>query len=1038
MFESDKEPFAEKEKKVLAGWQKEEIFKKSVENRASAPIFANYDGPPFATGLPHYGHILAGTIKDVILRYKTLQGYQVQRRFGWDCHGLPIESLVEKEKNLSGAYSIEEYGIDKFNEDCRSSVLRYVNEWKTAVNRMGRWVDFDKTYHTMDTSFMESVWWVFGELWKKGLVYEGYQVMPVSPKLGTPLSNFEANLNYHTTTDPSVTVKFPVVKQKNTYLLVWTTTPWTLISNMAVGVAPDLDYVKLLHKSSEEQYILAKSRISTYFKEEDEIEVLETMKGSNLIKMAYEPPFDYFHKEASKKAFYVYGGDFVSDENGTGLVHMAPAFGEDDYRVCKEQGIEPICPVDLHCQFTSQVPDYQGKFVKEVDKDIIRRLKAKDRLFHQGTINHRYPYCWRTDEPLIYKIVHTLFISVEKIKDKIIRANQEIHWVPDHIKNGRFGKWLENARDWGVSRNRFWGTPIPLWKSDDGDVIVIKSLAELEKYTGVATADIHRHFIDDLVIQKKGKIYKRVPEVFDCWFESGSMPYAQDHYPFENKDLFQKNFPAEFIAEGIDQTRGWFYTLNVISAALFDRPAFKNCIVNGIVLAEDGQKMSKRLKNYPDPMYMFDTYGADAVRLYLMQSSVVYADDLSFSEKGVEGVLKQFIIPMWNSYVFLATYAKIYDWMPSEKFEKPEADIDRWILSRMQHLIKSVQEGMDNYTISDAIVPFIKFIDELTNWYIRLNRSRFWAEEDTKDRKEAFETLYQVLLNLVKVSSCFIPFITDTIYQELKVEGMPESVHLTDFPKFQKGLFDEALEEEMAMTRVVVGLGRFLRKEHKCRIRQPLACVHVVCRDWDKIDILKKQKHLIKEELNVKEVVFHLDENQFVDYSCRPNFRVLGKKVGKQMNVVKNIIENFDMEKINHLLAGENVSIDIDGNALELTPNDVEVQRKEKEGLVASSEGIFTVTLDLALNQELIQEGIAREIVNKINMMRRNQDFNVTDRVAIRMQAPKNIIAAYETYKDYIEKEVLARSVSFEKAKDATEWEFGEDKVHIHVERIIH
>jgi isoleucyl-tRNA synthetase len=1026
MFEIQKESFADQEKVILEFWKREGIFQKSIQNRKSAPIFRSYDGPPFATGLPHYGHILAGTIKDVILRYKTQQGFKVPRRFGWDCHGLPIENMIEKEIGISGAQSIVEYGIGKFNEDCRSSVLRYVEEWKNTVDRMGRFVDFDETYKTMDLNFMESVWWVFGELWKKGLVYEGYKVMPVSHQLGTPLSNFEANLNYHIDTDPSLTVKFPLKKGTKEFLLVWTTTPWTLISNLALAVSPHIEYVKVRLKSGEESYILAKSRLSVYFKNLDELDILETISGTELLKLTYVPLFKHLEKDAPRKAFHVLAGEFVSDSDGTGIVHMAPAFGEDDFNVCAENGIDPICYVDQHCRFTSEIPEYQGMFVKEADKDIIRRLKTQGLVFHQGTIQHRYPHCWRTDEPLIYKVVQTLFVSVEKIKDRLIKANEQIQWVPDHIKHGRFGKWLENAKDWAISRNRFWGTPIPVWKSEDGDVIVIKSLDELEKYTGIKTNDLHRHFVDKLIINKKGKLYHRIPEVFDCWFESGSMPYAQDHFPFENKEMVMKNFPADFIAEGLDQTRGWFYTLNVLSTALYDKPAFKHCIVNGIVLAEDGQKMSKRLKNYPDPGYMFDKYGADAVRLYLMHSPVVYGDDLHFSEKGVEGVLRQFLIPLWNSYVFLATYANIYKWVPSNNLKKrPEADIDRWILSRLQHLIGNVEKGLDEYTLSAAVEPFIDFIDELTNWYIRRNRGRFWCDDDTISRREAFETLYHVLVELVKLSACFVPFISERIFQALKTDKMPESVHLTDFPKCNNLFFNEELEQEMAITKIVVGLGHFLRKENKCRVRQPLACAHIICSDWNRIDMLKRQKQLILEELNVKDVVFHLEEKDFVNYLCKPNFRVLGKKVGSKMNIVKNIIENFDSNVAAKLLNDESITIRVEGEEIELSSLDVVVERKEKEGLVASSEGGITVSLDLFLNDALIAEGLAREIINKINTMRKNQDFDVTDRIEVTISSQKEVEVAYRSFKELIDGEVLARSVVFTKLKQGTEWDLN-------------
>ncbi|MBI5273975.1 MAG: isoleucine--tRNA ligase, partial [Chlamydiales bacterium] len=645
MFNIQKEGYSEREKRIQKFWEENRIFKKSIENRNDAPLFSFYDGPPFATGLPHYGHILAGTIKDVVPRYMTMKGFKVPRRFGWDCHGLPVENEIEKSKELSGSHSIEKFGIANFNEECRSIVLRYTEEWKYTVHRMGRWVDFDHTYKTMDTSFMESVWWVFASLWKKDLIYEGFKVMPFSAQLGTPLSNFEANLNYKEVPDPSLTVKFPLKGEENTYLLVWTTTPWTLVSNLAAVANPKMTYVKILDKESKKKFILAGSRVKHYFKDREKIEVISTFHGLDLKDKEYFPPFEYFIHDASPNAFKVLVDEFVGEDDGTGIVHAAPAFGELDFFVCKREEIDIVCPVDQNGRFTKEIPEYEGMFVKDADKDIIKRLKAKNLVFHHGQIVHRYPFCWRSDQPLIYKAVNTWFVAVEKIKDHLLKANDQINWVPDHIKYGRFGKWLENARDWAISRNRYWGTPIPIWRNDEGVLIVISSKQELEQRAGKKINDLHRHFIDDITFEENGKIYKRIPEVFDCWFESGSMPYAQNHFPFENKEETLQSFPADFIAEGLDQTRGWFYTLNVLSVALFDQPAFKNVIVNGIVLAEDGNKMSKRLKNYPDPLDVVEKYGADSVRLYLLHSPVVEADDFRFSEKGVELVLRQFLIP---------------------------------------------------------------------------------------------------------------------------------------------------------------------------------------------------------------------------------------------------------------------------------------------------------------------------------------------------------------------------------------------------------
>jgi isoleucyl-tRNA synthetase len=1010
MFKKDKESFAKREERVLAFWTKEDIFQKSLKNRVDAEHFSFYDGPPFATGLPHYGHILAGTIKDVVARYKTMKGFSVPRRFGWDCHGLPVENEIEKSHNLSGALQIEAYGIDKFNEECRKIVLRYTSEWKKTVLRMGRWVEFDKTYHTMDISFMESVWWVFSEIWKKGLVYEGFKVMHYSPKLGTPISNFEANLNYREVDDPSLTLKFELVDEK-AYILVWTTTPWTLPSNLGLAVGPKLEYVKIREKESLEIYILAKNRVGTYFPDGN-YEVIESFLGEKLIGRSYVPIMPYFKDH--KNAFTILKGDFVALDEGTGIVHTAPAFGEDDFYVCKEAGIEIVCPIDVNCMFTDEVPDYKGLFVKDADKEIIRRLKSEGKVFKHQTIRHRYPFCWRTDLPLIYRAVSTWFIAVEKIKDKILANNELIHWVPDHIKSGRFGKWLESARDWAVSRNRYWGTPLPIWRADDGDMIVIGSVKELEEKTGKKVEDLHRHFIDHLTFKENGREYKRVSEVFDCWFESGSMPYAQNHYPFENKEETMREFPADFIAEGLDQTRGWFYTLTVIATALFDQPAFLNVIVNGIVLAEDGHKMSKRLKNYPDPEVVIDKYGSDAIRLCLLNSPVVRAEDMNFSEAAVEGVLKQVLLPLWNSYFFLATYAEIYEWIPtSDQYDRPKADIDRWILSLLQKLIEDVETAMDQYKLDQAVEPIVAFIDGLTNWYIRRSRTRFWAEENTEDRRQAFETLYTVILTVSKLAAPVMPFLTDAIYQELKRDLCKESIHLTDFPKVDEYLRDIELEEEMKHTQAIVNSGHALRKEHQIKVRQPLKKAHIISSDTLLLEGLKRHEHLIKEELNVKELDFHQDESQFVQLKPKPNFRVLGKKVGKFMNQVKEIVDRFDQKILQKLSNKEVVTIEVEGQEILLGEEDVLVERQVLEGLVAACVGSVTIALDTLITEDLKKEGIAREIINKINTLRKQEGFEVTDRIEIKFEAPKDIEEAFTLFKDYISGEILAKEVLF-------------------------
>ncbi|MBS0629358.1 MAG: isoleucine--tRNA ligase [Verrucomicrobia bacterium] len=1032
---TQKESFPMREERILAFWQGGDIFQKSLANRRSAPCFSFYDGPPFATGLPHYGHLLAGTIKDVVPRYKTMQGYYVRRRFGWDCHGLPVENEIEKAKELSGGPEIEAFGIGKFNEECRSIVLRYTEEWKTTVNRMGRWVDFSQTYKTMDADFMESVWWAFSQLYAKGLVYEGFKVMPFSAKLGTPLSNFEANLNYRDVDDPSLTVLFPLTSDPQTALLVWTTTPWTLPSNLAVAVGPEIEYVKIKKRGDDRFYIMARARLGSYFKSQEDYEIVETMLGKSLKGKHYDPPFDYFAMKRQARAFQVLIDDFVSIEDGSGIVHMAPAFGEVDFFACAKAEIELVCPVDNNGKFTKEVADFEGMFVKDADKEIIKKLKEKGRVFLHTQIRHRYPFCWRSDTPLIYRAVRTWFVAVEKIKDQLIANNQLIRWVPNHIKEGRFGKWLENARDWAISRNRYWGTPIPIWRSEDGEIIVIGSVAELEQRTGKKINDLHRHFIDDLTFVENGKKFKRIHEVFDCWFESGAMPYAQNHYPFENRELTMQQFPADFIAEGLDQTRGWFYTLMVLATALFDKPAFQNVIVNGIILAEDGNKMSKRLRNYPDPQKVIDEFGADAIRLFLLGSPAVEADDLRFSERGVEHGVRQVLIPLWNAFVFLSTYANIYHWEPKQAHQ-PTTDIDRWILSCVQKLIEEVTGAMENYELNKAVVPFVGFIDALTNWYIRRCRSRFWADDDSPDRRAAFSTLYSVLFTLSKVIAPFLPFISEAIYLQLRQGADPESVHLCDYPKTDPKLRDLELEQEMNATQVVVSNAHALRKEFKLKVRQPLKMAHVIVADETLLKALKRQEQLIAEELNVHKVSFSDDESAFVKLICKPNFRVLGKKVGAKMKGAQAVIAAFDHKQMMILLNGGNLSIELEGEAIELTPEDVAVERQVREGLVARSEQGITVALDTELNDQLLLEGIAREIINKINTMRRDSGFFVSDRIEITMHTTERVKEAFKAHRDLIMHEVLGSEVRFESC-EGTEWDLNGEKAIISLKTVV-
>ncbi|MBX3041866.1 MAG: isoleucine--tRNA ligase, partial [Bdellovibrionaceae bacterium] len=706
---------SKQEESILEFWDQEKIFARSMEG-TNKKTYSFYDGPPFATGLPHYGHLLAGVLKDVVPRYWTMKGYTVPRRFGWDCHGLPVEYEINKVHKIESRKDVLKMGVANYNAACRGIVKRYSEEWKTTVRRVGRWVDMENPYFTMDVSFMQSVWWVFQELFKKGLIYEGYKVVPYSVGISTPLSNFEANLNYKMVQDPALTVSFPVAGQVDTHLLAWTTTPWTLPSNLALAVGKDIDYVKAKEIATGRTLILAEALLPNFFKAPDqEIEILAKLKGTELVGLIYEPLFPFFGDRADKGAFRVILADHVTTESGTGIVHMAPAFGEEDYYACSKAGIPIVNPVDDDGMFTSEVPDYQGKRVKDADKDIIADLKKKNRVFKQDTIQHSYPYCYRSDTPLIYRAVSSWFVAVEKIKDGLIKNNKTTAWVPDHLRDGRFGNWLENARDWAISRNRFWGTPLPLWRNQEGEIICVGSREELEKLSGQKVEDLHIEFVDKITIPSPtGKSdLVRVEGVLDCWFESGSMPYAQWGYPKSNVEEFKKSFPADFIAEGLDQTRGWFYTLSVIGTALFDQAPFKNVVVNGLVLAEDGRKMSKSLRNYPDPMEVLNQHGADALRLYLIDSPVVKGQELKFSDKGVYDIVRKILLRWWNSYSFFTNYGNIDGFVPKGDAKKSPNILDQWVLSRLHALIANTQKEMDAYRLYNVVPQLLQFIEDL-------------------------------------------------------------------------------------------------------------------------------------------------------------------------------------------------------------------------------------------------------------------------------------------------------------------------------------
>ncbi len=1036
---SNKVAFPRMEEEILAFWEKDGTFGKSLKKNEGKERYKFYDGPPFATGLPHYGHLLAGTIKDIVPRYQTMRGKYVERRFGWDTHGLPIEALAQDALGIAGAPEIKALGVDKFNEQCRSMVLKYVNEWRKTVTRMGRWVDFDNDYKTMEPGFMESVWWVFKQLWEQGRVYRSHRIMPYSWKLSTPLSNFEAGSNYKDVQDPTVTCRVRATSVKSeelrvksegsiVYFLIWTTTPWTLPENLAICAGANINYVAVRDLTDAERpiYVMAKARLPHIFKKEEQYELVWEGKGDALKGSEYEPLFPYFADQKEQGAFVVLNDDYVTTDDGVGLVHIAPAYGEDDFRVCKEAGITAFAdPLDDACAFTDAVPEYAGRFCKDCDKDIIKRLKTEGKLVHQATIVHSYPFCDRTDTPLIYRAIDAWYVRVEDLHERLAKNNAAVHWTPDYVGEKRFGNWLEEARDWNISRNRFWGSCIPVWINDDdpSDMICVGSVKELEALSGEKVTDLHKHFIDKIVIRKDGKTYHRTPEVLDCWFESGSMPYAQQHYMGErgtgNGELGTGNgqkiadfFPADFIAEGLDQTRGWFYTLMVLGTCLFDQSPYRNVIVNGLVLAEDGKKMSKRLKNYPDPSKMLDTYGADAIRLYMIYSPVVRAENLKFSENGVKQLMRDLLIPWWNAYSFFVTYANVDGFADAEVcFPESENVLDRWIVSSMETLIADVTAAMDAYDLQKSVRPFVKFIEDLTNWYIRRSRRRFWKSQNDGDKLCAYRTLRYVLVQLAKVAAPFTPFIAEEIYRNLKGASDPESVHLCDFPTANAAARDLALERRMADVQTAVELGRRLRADNDLKVRQPLSALKIAGGD------VKGLEELIEDELNVKDVQFVADETELCEVSYKANFKTLGKKCGPKMKAVAAAIAamgNGERGTGN----GEWPQV-IEG--VEVALDDILITRAPKAGLVVASEGAVVVGLETALTPELIAEGLAREFVSHVQAMRKEADFEVTQRIAVTVACDAETQAALEAHRDYVVNETLTTSLTFGAADGAKE-----------------
>ncbi|MFN8024509.1 MAG: isoleucine--tRNA ligase [Acidimicrobiales bacterium] len=991
------------EREILSFWDGDHTFEASVAARDGADEYVFYDGPPFANGLPHYGHLLTGFVKDAVPRYRTMRGQQVHRRFGWDCHGLPAETVVEKELGVSGHPEITAFGIDKFNDACRTSVLRFTDDWHRYVTRQARWVDFENDYKTLDLPYMESVMWAFKSLWDKGLIYEGFRVLAYCWRCETPLSNTETRMDdvYRDRQDPALTVAFQL--ETGEKILAWTTTPWTLPSNLALAVGPDIDYAVM--EEDGQRYIVAESRLGAYERELANATQVGTLSGADLVGRKYVPLFPFFAD--TPNAFHVLAADFVSTEDGTGVVHMAPGFGEDDQNVCNAVGIPTICPMDEHGRYTSEVTPWAHVHVFDANPMVIKELKDRGVVVRHDSYQHSYPHCWRCAEPLVYRAISSWFVQVTAFKDRMVELNQQITWVPEHIKDGSFGKWLANARDWSISRNRFWGSPIPVWKSDDPEyprVDCYGSIEELERDFGVTVTDLHRPQVDDLVRPNPddptGKaMMRRVPEVLDCWFESGSMPFAQVHYPFENREWFDSHYPGDFIVEYIGQTRGWFYTLHVLATALFDRPSFSTCVSHGIVLGDDGQKMSKSLRNYPDPMMVFDTYGSDAMRWYLLSSSILRGTDLAVTEDGIRDTVRQVMLPIWNSWYFLSLYANAEG--RAGEFRTDSTDVlDRYVLAKTHDLVRDVTAQMDVYDLFAACNSVRTFLDVLTNWYVRRSRDRFWAGEQA-----AIDTLHTVLDVLCRVAAPLLPLTTEAVYRQLTGE---RSVHLTDWPEASSLPADDDLVATMDLARDVCSATLRVRKAHQRRVRLPLASLTVAVPGAARLDAFTS---LIADEVNVKALQLTDDVASVATHELQVVPAALGPRLGGQTQQVIKAVKSGDWRQ-----EGDTVV----AGGIELQPGEYQLK------LVVAGDGASTslsggagvVLLDTEVTPELEAEGAARDLVRLVQQARRDAGLAVGDRITLAVGVPESLRRQVAPHQSFVAAETLATSVTFDATGD--------------------
>ena len=1022
-----KDGFVGMEHKVAENWKEKGIIKKNFDMNEGKRYFTFYDGPPTANGKPHVGHIETRVMKDIIPRYKVMKGYKVIRKAGWDTHGLPVELEIEKKLGISGKQQIEEYGVEKFVKKCKESVFTYVHMWEEMTNKVGYWVDMENPYVTYHNNYIESVWWALKQMWEKGLLYEGHKVMPYCPRCGTALSSHEVAQGYKDVKDLTCIAKFKVVGKENTYILAWTTTPWTLPSNLALCVNKSYEYAEIKSnigtddEPKYENYILAKDLIETVLKETP-YEIIKTFKGEELLGTKYEQLMPFAKVEG--KAFEVIHGDYVTLTDGTGIVHIAPAYGEDDSLVAKKNGIAFVNLVDKSGNFVKEVEPWAGRFVRDCNEDICKWLTNENKLFSKEKHVHSYPHCWRCDTPLLYYPKESWFVAMSKLRDELVANNSTVNWYPETIKTGRFGKFLENVIDWGISRDRYWGTPLPVWTCEDencGHQECIGSIEELKEKALECPEDIelHKPYIDNVYLKcpKCGGKMKRAKEVIDCWFDSGSMPFAQWHYPFENEDMFKNNFPAGFISEAVDQTRGWFYTLMAIGTALFNKSPFENCIVLGHVLDEHGQKMSKSKKNGVDPMVLLDSVGADATRWHFYTCSSPWLPT-RLGIKNVQETQRGFLSTLWNVYSFYVLYAEIDQFNPLEYVNfKTENIMDKWIISKLNTLIKEVDDKLAHYDITSAAIQIEGFTDELSNWYVRRNRERFWSENLTDDKIGAYVTLYKVLTTLIKVAAPFVPFMTDEIYQNLVVgldKNAPESVHLCLWPEVNENAINKELEKEMDLAYKIVKLGRSARNSANIKNRQPLSEMLI------SIDNLPKYyEDIVKEELNVKKVELGAEMSKYVDFEIKPNLPVLGKEYGKLIPQIRaKLAEMNQMDLATKVKNGKSEYIEIGDTQIELTADNLLVTMQGKEGFAFSGEGEIGVILETTITPELRKEGYVREVLSKVQNMRKDKGFEVLDNINLYVAGSEELEAVIKENEELIKHDTLAKKVVYHEERD--------------------